>query len=134
MAANTPNAGCPPSSEMPGFINLPIPQNINVVATPGNDTSYPPMKACCEPNRVQIVDGCYLWCEIPKRYFNGTDKDGARSTLGSCLMSHKLRGNNTRSELRITGYQFNAAARSGMGSAKQLGLWVLALSGLIYVL
>jgi len=130
MATNTSNAVCRPYTEIPDFVNLPIPQNINVVATPGNDTSYPPMKACCEPNRVQIVDGCYLWCEMPKRYFNGTDKDSARSSFSSCLVFQQ--GNTT--DRRITGYQLNAATRPGLGSAKQVGLWALALSGLIYVL
>ena len=90
------------------------------------------MRLCCAPNRVQIVDGCYLWCEIPKAYFNNTDKNGAMSGFAACLTVQKRITNNT--ELKITGYQFNAAARPGMGSATQIGLWVLALSGLIYAL
>ncbi|KAK4031247.1 hypothetical protein C8A01DRAFT_21506, partial [Parachaetomium inaequale] len=51
--------------------SLPIPHDINVVATPGNDTSYAPMAICCAPSTVQIVDRCYLWCDIPKRVLNG---------------------------------------------------------------
>jgi hypothetical protein len=118
-------------TELPDLNTLPIPQNINVVSTPGNDTAYPPMAACCAPNLVQIVDRCYLWCEIPESYLNGTDKDGAAAAFSTCLRLRKVDGDG----LRITGYQFNtAAARLGMGSARQIGVWVLALSGLIYVL
>lgn len=133
MAASTPASSCRPYTEIPEFNSLPIPQNINVVATPGNDTSYPPMQLCCAPNRVQIVDGCYLWCEIPRAYFNNTDKNGAMGGFGACLTAQKRRTNTT--DPRIIGYQFNAAARPRMmGSATQIGLWVLALSGLIYAL
>ena len=130
MATNMANTTCPPATSIPDIQNLPIPGDINVMATPGNDTSYPPMEICCEPNIVQIVDRCYLWCEIPERYFNGTDKDGAQRATSSCLGAN--RGNT--SDLSIVGWQMNAAGRPGMGSAKQIGLWVLALSGLIYVL
>lgn len=115
---------------MPAIEALPIPQDINVIALPGTNTSDPAMVTCCAPNRVQIVDGCYLWCEIPASYFNGTDDEGAQQGTSSCL---RVNGRNYN-ESRITGWQFNAAARAGTGSAKQLGLWMLALSGLIYVL
>lgn len=101
------------------------------MVTPGNDTSYRPMEICCEPSRVQIVDGCYLWCELPERYFNGTDKEGARTSSSSCMNL------NTREsgDRRIEGWQMNGAgARLTVGSAKQIGLWVLALSGLVYVM
>lgn len=129
MATNNKSVmACPPRTEMPEFSNLPIPKNINVVGTPGNDTSYLPMEACCEPNPVQIVDRCYLWCEIPKRYFDGTDKERAKSAMSACLSFYRK----DSSDLRVVGFQFNAAARPGMVSAKQIGLWVLALSSLSY--
>jgi hypothetical protein len=130
MATNISSQTCPPNTELPVLSTLPIPQNINVVATPGNDTSYPPMQACCEPNLVQIVDRCYLWCEIPKRYLNYTDKDTTAVVVSACLRRNRV----NETDFRIIGYGFNAAARPGMASAKQLGLWVLALSGLVYVL
>ncbi|KAH6846956.1 hypothetical protein B0I37DRAFT_134612 [Chaetomium sp. MPI-CAGE-AT-0009] len=128
MATNVAIATCPPPTSIPDISNLPIPQDINVMATPGNDTSYRPMEVCCEPSRVQIVDGCYLWCELPERYFNGTDKEGARASSSSCL----LRESDDR---RIIGWQMNGAgARPAVGSAKQIGFWVLALSGLVYMM
>jgi hypothetical protein len=113
---------------MPAIESLPIPQNINAIVLPGTNTSDPAMVTCCAPNRVQIVDGCYLWCEIPASYFVGSDDAGARSATSSCLEEH---GRNYK-ESRITGWQFNAGTRAGAGSAKQLGLWALALSGVVY--
>jgi hypothetical protein len=113
---------------MPAIESLPIPQNINAIVLPGTNTSDPAMVTCCAPNRVQIVDGCYLWCEIPASYLDGTDDAGARSATSSCLEEH---GRNYK-ESRITGWQFNAGTRAGAGSAKQLGLWALALSGVVY--
>lgn len=38
------------------------------------------------------------------------------------------------SELEVIGLQLKSAARQGIGSAKQVGLWVLAFSGLMYAL
>jgi hypothetical protein len=89
------------------------------------------MVACCEPSRVQIVDGCWLWCELPASYFNGSaSHEIVESATSACLRAN---GRN-HTESKITGYQFNAAGRVGVGSAKGIGLWVLALSGLIYAM
>ncbi len=131
MAANTSNAiTCPGPSSIPTLQSLPIPQNINVMATPGNDTSYPPMEICCSPSTVQIVNRCYLWCELPERYFNGTDKAGAQRASSSCMELNAMNSSGGR----IIGWQMNAGSRDRMpGSVKQIGLWVLALSGLICV-
>lgn len=131
MATNVATTTCPPHTSLPEIHNLPIPQNINVMVTPGNDTSYRPMAVCCEPNTVQITDGCYLWCELPERYFNGTDKDGARASSSSCMNFQGLEDDGRR----IIGWQMNGSgARPAVGSAKQIGFWVLALSGLVYVM
>ncbi len=131
MAANTSNTTtCPAPTSIPDLQTLPIPQNINLMATPGNDTSYRPMEICCSPSTVQIVDRCYLWCELPERYFNGTDKQGAQSASSSCMGFNTMNS----SEGRIVGWQMNGGSRPGMpGSAKKIGLWVLVLSGLICV-
>jgi hypothetical protein len=124
------NPTCP-SDAIPDLVNLPIPHDINAVVTVGNDTSYAPMQACCAPNQVQVVEQCWLWCEIPGWYFNATDREGAAERMSSCL---GLAGWNI-SDARSRSFQMNAAAgRAGMASVKGIGLWVLALSGLIYVL
>ncbi len=134
MAAIIPNITCRPYSEMPDISTLPIPQNINVVSTPGSNTSYPPMERCCAPSLVQIVDRCYLWCEIPKRYFNGTDKRGAIDAISTCMSLQRNWTDKEEHGGRITGFQMNAAGRVGVGSVRRIGVWVLALSGLVNVL
>jgi hypothetical protein len=124
------NTTCP-GDAIPDLVNLPIPHDINAVVTIGNDTSYPPMQACCAPNQVQVVKQCWLWCEIPTSYFNGTDRDGAAERMSSCL---QLAGWNI-SDARSRSFQMNTAAgRVGTRSVKWIGIWVLALSGLMYLL
>ncbi|KAG7290010.1 hypothetical protein NEMBOFW57_000002 [Staphylotrichum longicolle] len=115
---------------MPALGTLPIPHDINAVAVHGNDTSFRPMAFCCEPKPVQVVAGCYLWCEMSSKYSNGVDKGAAVDAFNLCL--RRTIGNS--SELGVIGLQLKSAARPGIGSAKQVGLWVLALSGLIYAL
>ncbi len=118
---------CPASpTSMPDFSTLPIPQNVNVFGTPGNDTSaYPPMTACCAPNPVQIVDGCYLWCELPAQYFNGTSgKQGAEDAFKACLAENK----GTEEGERISGFQMNSAGR--MGGLKGWTVGMVLLLGL----
>jgi hypothetical protein len=125
------NTTCP-NDAIPDIINLPVPQNINVFVTPGTDPSYLPMQVCCEPSQVQVANSCWLWCEIPRSYFNGTDPNGAAEKMSSCF---GVIGRNISDFRRSSSHQMNTAAgRVGMCSAKEIGLWVLALSGLVYML
>ncbi|KAK4033073.1 hypothetical protein C8A01DRAFT_50265 [Parachaetomium inaequale] len=123
------NTTCP-SASIPAIESLPVPQNINLMIIPGTDTAARPMVPCCAPNPVQLVNDCWLWCEIPASYFNGTDKEGARQASSACLETN---GRNLTGS-RITAWQFNAAGRVGTGSVREIGLWVLAVSGLVYML
>lgn len=118
-------------SAIPDIISLPIPQNINVMVVPGSDASYPPMVTCCQPNRVQVVNNCSLWCEVPKSYFdNGANHQDVTDATSACLRRNARNGTGPR----ITGWQFNAGARTGMWTAKEIGVLVLALSGLMYIM
>ncbi|KAK4100090.1 hypothetical protein N658DRAFT_497562 [Parathielavia hyrcaniae] len=118
---------------MPDIHNLPVPQDINVMVTSNVNltASRMGMEACCQPNTVNAIDDCYLWCEIPASFLNGTNKDGAANQMQTCVSL-----NSTGKGRGITGFQLNgsAAARPGMGSVKGIAFWVLALSGLMYVL
>ncbi len=137
MASNTTTTTCGPLTSIPDISTLPIPHTINAVATPGNDTSYAPMVTCCAPSRVQIVDGCYLWCEIPARYY-GKDgkasKEDAQRDVSSCLhLGQNGSGGNGGGEEhggRILAFQLNGAGRSrGM---RGFGVWVSAVTGLVW--
>ncbi|KAK4035076.1 hypothetical protein C8A01DRAFT_18206 [Parachaetomium inaequale] len=41
-----------------------IPTNISYVAVPGQNVTERWMVRCCEPYPVQLVDGCWEWCQI----------------------------------------------------------------------
>ncbi len=89
-----------------------------------------PMEVCCAPNPVHVTEGCpYLWCEVPQRYFQDapTSHSGVISSMSVC-MSSAGSDNHINGEIRGTSWQFNAEARAGTVTAKQIGLWVLVLS------
>jgi hypothetical protein len=130
LAATPSTTTCEPNV-IPALSSLPIPQDINVVAVPGTNTSNSAMKKCCEPNTVQIVNGCWLWCEIPDRYVhNMSSKYDTIAVVDNCLQFN--RNNN---DSRMSDYHFveNVGGRAGAVSVKGLGAWVLALSGLVWV-
>lgn len=126
------NATCPGDTSIPSIESLPIPQDINVMVVPGSNTSYPPMTTCCQPNKVEVVNDCWLWCQIPQSYFDhdGASQQDVQDATSSCL---RVNGQNATGP-KITGWQFNASARAGMWTVKEMGVLVLALSGLTYVL
>lgn len=124
------NITCPDSA-LPDIASLPIPKNISVMVVPNSDTSYAPMVPCCQPNPVQVVNDCSLWCEVPKSYFNNSASHQAvQDATSACLRAN---GRNSTAP-RIIGWQFSAGARTGMWTAKEIGILVLALSGLVYIL
>ncbi len=99
------------------------------------------MVACCTPSRVQIVDGCYVWCEIPSRYY-GADgkesKDAARGELSSCLRLGRnsdgvVNGSSSAEEHggRIVGFQMNGVGRTK--GVRGVGVWALAVTGLVWL-
>lgn len=124
------NTSCSDTA-IPDIMSLPIPQNINVMVVPGSNASFPPMVTCCQPNPVQVVNNCSLWCELPKSYFEkGASHQDVQDQTSNCLRVNG--GNNTRP--KITGWQFNAGARTGSWTVKEAGILVLALSGLVYLI
>ncbi len=122
------------NSAIPAIESLPIPQNINVMVPTGTNTSNYAMTTCCAPSRVQIVDGCYLWCEVPRRYFNNSaSHNDVTSSMLACIRAAN-RGKDTSGESVITGWQFNAGGKIGAGTVRQVGVWVLLVSALMYIL
>lgn len=75
MSNKTVPQKCEPLSGVP--LDLPIPKGINYGATQGRNGSEPWMVKCCAPNPVSLVDGCYVWCELPKARIT-TLPDGKR--------------------------------------------------------
>ena len=81
------NSSCP--TGVPD--NLPIPQNVTYAVIPGQNTSDPWMVRCCQPNPVQIVNGCWEWCYIPATMSNDTTSSAIEFDFDNCL---QLNGRN----------------------------------------
>lgn len=106
---------------MPEFHSLYIPKDLKVFVLPGENVTATPMQQCCSPNPVQQAWGCYLWCEYPEQYINGTKAPvEIAETFYTCL---KREGLNYTS---IYGSQ-SAAQRPVVGSSLQIGLLALSL-------
>ena len=131
VMAPAANATCPGGLALPSIHNLPVPQNINIMVSTGSNASAHPMEVCCAPNPVHVTEGCpYLWCEVPQRYFQSgpTSRDSVISSMSGCLSS--AGGDSfTNGEPGGTSWQFNAGGQAETVTAKQIGLWVLVVSG-----
>ncbi|KAK3367886.1 hypothetical protein B0H63DRAFT_536012 [Podospora didyma] len=95
---------------------LPIPSTVSwfVVSAPLNDTG---MQACCAPNAVNLVENCFLWCELPWSYINDGNKKIGQERANTafrgclkisvkcdddyCLYSHLIRGTDIK-KIRMT--------------------------------
>ncbi|KAH8891957.1 hypothetical protein GQ53DRAFT_864868 [Thozetella sp. PMI_491] len=52
---------------------------------PGTDAKISAYNACCAPSKVNVVDECWYWCEVPDAY----GKDSANSTAFiKCMSDH----------------------------------------------
>lgn len=79
------------------------------------------MTNCCAPNPVNLVNNCYLWCQLPPSQLY-VDSDGLlTSDFDDCLRANGL----NIDETPISGYHyFNGA---GMVAPTIKGVWVWAL-------
>ncbi|KAL7620664.1 hypothetical protein AAE478_009659 [Parahypoxylon ruwenzoriense] len=57
--------------------------------THGQNTSDPAITACCAPNSVNLINDCYLWCEVPPTFANNSANAPA---FQECVTQH---GGNT---------------------------------------
>jgi hypothetical protein len=100
-----------------------IPKDVNYVIIPGNDSTVPWAVSCCEPNPVNVVGGCYLWCEIPERHI--TTLDGKKSSdIGTCMRT----SGKPLNEFAIYSVHF-AGGASQMG-VKGFGIWALIIAAM----
>ncbi|KAK0620145.1 hypothetical protein B0T14DRAFT_388215, partial [Immersiella caudata] len=102
-----------------------VPKDLNFVILPGNDSTSPWVTDCCSPNPVNLLGGCYLWCEIPENRITTNSQTGKKDhDMVDCM---RLAGRPVN-ELRITGTHFANGACAQTG-AKGLFVWaVLAVA------
>lgn len=121
---------CEPFNAVPA--NLPIPKGINYAATQGRNGSEPWMVKCCAPNPVTLVDGCYVWCELPKTQIT-TSTDGKKNTDFMTCLRLNGRGKD-RDEPSPVVYELNAASsgeRTARVTTKALGVWMIGMAGMV---
>ncbi|KAI1371820.1 hypothetical protein F4677DRAFT_434240 [Hypoxylon crocopeplum] len=53
----------------------------------GTNTSDPAITACCAPNAVNLIEECYLWCEVPPTFSNDSRNS---SPFLDCVAQHGL--------------------------------------------
>ena len=111
------NATCPPRNQLPTHGNLPIADDIDYVLRAGTNTSDLAMTACCAPNPVNFVDGCFLWCEYPNRYSNES-----LTQFSTCIVE------NGGEEAALAGSLPDSATSTGAPSMMALALAVLIFS------
>lgn len=102
---------------LPASAEALVPKDLNFVILPGNDSTAPWIVDCCEPNPVNLLGGCYLWCEIPEgRIFTNNQTGKKDSDIGTCM---RLAGKPVN-ESRILGTRFaSGAPRMGV---RELGI------------
>lgn len=117
---------CPPGNSLLDLDHLPIPKDHSFAVIPGQNVSVPWMVRCCAPNPVNLVNNCYLWCQLPpSQIYHGSN--GLDTDFDSCL---KINGLNV-DETSISGYSFaNAAGRVGP-TIQGVGIWALLAAGIL---
>ncbi|KAK1827041.1 hypothetical protein QBC39DRAFT_362945 [Podospora conica] len=128
MSNTTNPQKCEPLSGVPA--SLPIPKGINYAAVQGRNGSEPWMVKCCTPNPVNLVDGCWVWCQLPKERIT-TLPDGKKETdFMTCLKQ------NGRDRADPSGMLFEVNAPSSDAKAtrvttKGLGVWAVGMAGMV---
>lgn len=116
MSWNSTN--CPDG--VPESSSLSIPSNITFAFVPSTNTSNKAFVACCNPNPIDIADGCFAWCEIPPAL-------ASLQNFSGCLTVNE--DNDSRWRHGILGFHEKSGA-STTGSATSLymlGIWVLTI-------
>ena len=112
-------ASCSAATTIPA--SLAVPTNISAFVLPGTDPNDPALDECCDGYPVSVVDSCYLWCQVPDDYVNGTlsRQNNATDVFKMCLNNYDC-SNMTVSTVAVRwkageGGGNNGAARGGGG-------------------
>lgn len=119
MSWNSTN--CPDG--VPESSSLSIPANITFAFVPSINTSNQAFVACCDPNPISVVDGCFAWCEAPPAL-------ASQQNFSDCLTV--IEDDDSRWRHGILGFHEKNSA-STAGSPMSLfvsGIWVLSVATL----
>lgn len=119
MSWNTTN--CPDG--LPESSQVDIPSNITFAFVPSINTSNQAFVTCCDPNPVNIADGCFAWCEAPP-------PAGSEQTFSDCLTINED-GDSRWRHGTLGFYEKNTASTtSSRVGLFVLGIWVLSVTAL----
>ena len=109
------NSSCPALNALPNLNDYPISSKVDYVYIHGQNVSDAAMTDCCAPNSVNLVDGCYEWCELPARYTNTSmARHNAMADFNTCLQRNGKKvlilGANIRSSAPIPRVSLRAVA------------------------
>lgn len=88
------------------------------------------MVKCCAPNSVSLVDGCWVWCELPKTRITTLPNSKKTTDFATCLKTSGWDRDGPSGVL----FELNAAssgAKTATVTTKALGVWVLGMAGMV---
>jgi hypothetical protein len=128
---------CLPNGTIPlrGAFGDLIPYRIPIVIMAGNNTEARYMTECCAPNEVNLVIGCYMWCEIPDRHIiKNSSRPGFDTDIHQCIVENGWPENNDSGVLKTeSGFDSESGAGRVVGrmGIMGLGIWGLLLAGFL---
>lgn len=119
MSWNSTN--CPDG--VPESSSLSIPSNITFAFIPSINTTNKALVACCDPNPIDIADGCFAWCEAPPEL-------ASLQKFSACLTINE--DNDSRWRHGILGFheKSGASTTGSPASLFTLCIWVLSMATL----
>ncbi|KAJ1326049.1 hypothetical protein MN608_09251 [Microdochium nivale] len=112
-----PDFKCEGPNALPEFEALLLPLDRNLFMVPNSEVTLIAMADCIAPDRPNIAEMCYLWCEITPAMLNRTagNVDNAAMSLSSCLRSRKA-------DNVIAGWHKSAAPSTSAKGVLAMGL------------
>lgn len=115
------------SDRMPTRVVVPVDVPYFVMPGRTNDTA---MAACCHPQPLDLIDNCYVWCELPSQLYANRSDAPSEATLGASFADCLVANGHTSPEIYRLRLKSSAAPASSVGP--RAGLWVLLIASLTY--
>ncbi|TPX11470.1 uncharacterized protein E0L32_007889 [Thyridium curvatum] len=122
------------SHRVPPTDELPIRDDIDYIVSAGNLTDAA-FRECCAPYAVNVIQNCYIWCQLPSKYLQGSGtSDKENWALRQFLRCAQREGRN-QSGVYSVNVEKSGSSRALVGGDKPrlLGAAMVALlvSGLL---
>jgi hypothetical protein len=119
---------CNPNSMSSG---LPIPASLTYYAT-STTLDDPGMKACCGRKAVNLIENCYVWCEIPDEFLGNKTNPISEEDVGRAFRDCIEENNGTSFGYEVHLNEFDSPENSAPAVTPGLGKMVL-MAGVMYL-